>query len=112
MIFAERLLGGAKFVWADIDEYRVMEREERITNLRAISILIVVLGHSIIIYSDSWNLYHTIYNVPILNKQIFIRTASYKENQEIAYPVSFCFLFLAIANQNYNKILVIRRQGY
>ena len=67
MIFAERLLGGAKFVWADIDEYRVMEREERITNLRAISILIVVLGHSIIIYSDSWNLYHTIYNVPILN---------------------------------------------
>ena len=45
----------------------MMKREEHITNLRAITILLVVLGHSIIIYSDSWNLYHTIYNVPILN---------------------------------------------
>lgn len=36
-----------------------MEREYSIDNLRAIAILLVVLGHSIIIYDLSWGLIHT-----------------------------------------------------
>lgn len=36
-----------------------MEREYSIDNLRAIAILLVVLGHSIIIYDPSWGLIHT-----------------------------------------------------
>lgn len=33
-----------------------MEREYKIDNLRAIAILLVVLGHSIIIYDPNWGL--------------------------------------------------------
>lgn len=36
-----------------------MKKREDIITLRAIAILLVVFGHSIIIYSDSWNLYST-----------------------------------------------------
>lgn len=35
------------------------KKREDIITLRAIAILLVVFGHSIIIYSDSWNLYST-----------------------------------------------------
>lgn len=34
--------------------------EYRINNIRALAILIVVFGHSIILYSSSWNLYETL----------------------------------------------------
>ena len=34
-------------------------KNNRIVNLRAVAIIMVVLGHSIIIYSSSWNLYTT-----------------------------------------------------
>lgn len=43
------------------------KREGSITNLRAIAILMVVFGHSIILYSNNWNLYNTSWNVPFLN---------------------------------------------
>lgn len=33
--------------------------ENRLVNLRALAIILVVLGHSIILYSSSWNLYET-----------------------------------------------------
>ena len=35
------------------------KRDERIDNLRALAILFVVFGHSIILYSSSWDLYET-----------------------------------------------------
>lgn len=45
-----------------------MRREnEKINNIRAIAILMVVFGHSIIIYSNNWNLYTTSQEAPILN---------------------------------------------
>lgn len=47
-----------------------MERKTRLTkigNIRALAIILVVLGHSIILYSYDWNLYETIWKVPFLN---------------------------------------------
>ena len=51
-----------------------MERKTRLTkigNIRALAIILVVLGHSIILYSYDWNLYETIWKVPFLNEKIF-----------------------------------------
>lgn len=42
-------------------------RNYQIDNLRAIAIIIVVLGHSIILYSSQWNLYSTNVSAPILD---------------------------------------------
>ena len=39
----------------------------KIVNLRALAIIIVVIGHSIILYSHKWGLYSTIYNVRFLD---------------------------------------------
>lgn len=39
----------------------------KINNIRAFAILIVIIGHSIILYSNSWNLYSTNYQVPIMD---------------------------------------------
>lgn len=33
--------------------------EDRLVNIRALAIVLVVLGHSIILYSTSWGLYGT-----------------------------------------------------
>ena len=38
----------------------------KIVNLRAIAIILVVLGHSIIIYKSGWNYYHTEVNCSII----------------------------------------------
>ena len=40
---------------------------EQITNIRVLAILIVVFGHSIILYSSAWNLYSTINKVQVLD---------------------------------------------
>lgn len=39
----------------------------RLTNIRAMAIFMVVLGHSIILYSSAWNLYETSVSVPFLD---------------------------------------------
>ena len=48
------------------------QRSTRIENLRAIAILTVVFGHSIILYSNSWNLYLSASQAPLFDfiKQI------------------------------------------
>lgn len=40
----------------------------QIVNIRAAAILLVVLGHSIILYSSGWNLYATVNEVPLLDR--------------------------------------------
>lgn len=40
---------------------------EQIGNIRALAIFLVVLGHSIILYSSSWSLYLTKVSVPVLD---------------------------------------------
>ena len=42
-------------------------KNQRIVNLRALAILIVVLGHSIILYSSEWNLYTTTVTCTLLD---------------------------------------------
>lgn len=47
-----------------------MEKKARLTqlgNIRALAIFMVVLGHSIILYSSSWDLYETSVSVPFLD---------------------------------------------
>lgn len=47
-----------------------MEQKKRLTqigNIRALAILLVVFGHSIILYSQAWDLYETDWQVPFLN---------------------------------------------
>lgn len=41
--------------------------KKNIINLRFIAIFLVVLGHSIILYSNDWSIYQTTYNMPILD---------------------------------------------
>lgn len=46
-----------------------MRQQKRLTqvgNIRALAILLVVLGHSIILYSSGWNLYETTRQAPFL----------------------------------------------
>ena len=43
------------------------KRNHRLDNIRAVAIIMIVLGHSIIIYSSSWNLYQTTVSVPVLD---------------------------------------------
>ena len=38
-----------------------------ISNIRALAIIVVVFGHSIILYSSNWNIYTTKYTVPALD---------------------------------------------
>lgn len=47
-----------------------MEKNKRlsqISNIRALAIILVVLGHSIILYSTGWDLYGTKWSVPLLD---------------------------------------------
>lgn len=46
---------------------RISKRDFSIDNLRAIAILIVVFGHSIILYSSQWSLYTTSIECPLLD---------------------------------------------
>lgn len=43
------------------------KRSSRISNIRALAIFLVVLTHSIILYSSEWNLYETTVSVPFLD---------------------------------------------
>ena len=42
------------------------KRLSRLGNIRALAIMLVVLGHSIILYSPGWGLYETTVSVPLL----------------------------------------------
>mgnify|MGYP003293549393 CR=1 FL=1 len=44
-----------------------MKRNDLIDNLRALAILVVVFGHSIILYQYRWGIYTSVNDVPILN---------------------------------------------
>ena len=44
------------------------KRTPQLGNIRALCIFLLVLGHSIILYSSAWNLYTTEVSVPFLNQ--------------------------------------------
>lgn len=43
-------------------------KNNKIANIRALAIIIVVLGHSIILYSTGWGFYQSDYSIPFLDK--------------------------------------------
>lgn len=43
------------------------KRLSQLGNIRALAIFLVVLGHSIILYSSGWDLYETTWSVPVLD---------------------------------------------
>lgn len=46
--------------------------KKNIINLRFISIILVVLGHSIILYSNDWSIYETTYKIAFLDYSKYI----------------------------------------
>lgn len=42
-------------------------KNTKIVNIRALAIILVVLGHSIILYSESWGYFQSVYDVPFLD---------------------------------------------
>lgn len=42
----------------------MVKKREDTENLRAVAIILVVLGHSVILYSDKWALYPTTVSAP------------------------------------------------
>lgn len=63
----KRFCGGKAAKVYAIQE-KTMSRNYKIANLRALAIIVVVLGHSIILYSDGWNLMPTSVHCEVLNK--------------------------------------------
>lgn len=83
-------------------------KNQKIVNIRAMAIFIVVLGHSIILYSDSWSLFETIHKVPVLNlvKDLI---------NIIQMPLFFSlsgFLFFYSAQKKYNIVDFIKSKFF
>ena len=77
-------------------------RNYKIDILRVIAIILVVFGHSIILYSKDWGLYHSIYEVPVLDylkriinvvqMPLFFMLSGYLLNKEVKNKITL-FLF-------------------
>lgn len=82
-----------------------MEREYSIDNLRAIAILLVVLGHSIIIYDPSWGLIHS--NVECL-PFLYVKKVVNLLQMPLFFSISgFCFCLSK--NKNFNRKLLANK---
>ena len=67
------------------------KRREDIVNIRAVAILLVMLGHSIILYSSTWNLYETTVQAPLLDH---IKSIVNMIQMPLFFSVSgFCLVF-------------------
>ena len=67
------------------------KRREDIVNIRAIAIMLVALGHSIILYSSAWNLYETTVNAPVLDH---LKNVINMVQMPLFFSVSgFCLVF-------------------
>lgn len=77
-----------------------MSKREDIINIRAIAILLVVFGHSIIIYSEDWNVYSTTVDAPFFAycKQIINMV-----QMPLFFSISgFCLLFTMNAGRQFH----------
>lgn len=79
----------------------------QISNVRAIAIILVVLGHSIIIYSTNWGLYSSINKVPIL--ELLKRIVDI-----VQMPIFFSisgYLFFYTHRKNNTIVSLIKNKG-
>ena len=75
----------------------------RIDNIRAITILLVVFGHSIIIYSHSWNLYSSANSVPILD---YIKSFIDLVQMPLFFAVAG-YLFVSTLSRKSKQVIVV-----
>lgn len=82
---------------------KIKEKDYSIDNLRALAILIVVLGHSIILYSHNWNLYNTSNNVEFLDAlKLLINLIQ----MPLFFSISGYLYFYSHKHTNFVKLLV------
>ena len=81
---------------------------EQITNIRALAILIVVFGHSIILYSSAWNLYSTINKVPVLD---YVKDIINLIQMPLFFSISG-YLFMYSHNKHRGIIYLIKDKAY
>ncbi|MFC5221399.1 acyltransferase family protein [Bifidobacterium leontopitheci] len=67
------------------------KKREDIVNIRALAIMLVAFGHSIIIYSSGWNLYSTTVQAPLLDH---VKNVINMLQMPLFFSVSgFCLVF-------------------
>lgn len=77
---------------------------EQITNIRVLAILIVVFGHSIILYSSAWNLYSTINKVQVLD---YIKDIINLIQMPLFFSISgYLFMYSSIAIINIEGLYI------
>lgn len=81
---------------------------EQITNIRALAILIVVFGHSIILYSSSWDLYTTVNAVPVLD---YIKEFINLVQMPLFFSISG-YLFMYSHNKHRGLVYLIKDKAY
>jgi len=90
---------------------RKSKRDEKIDNVRALAILLVVFGHSIILYQTSWTLFETSVRVPFLDTikrvidliqmPLFISASGY-----LAYYSRSRYSFGELINKKIRRLIV------
>lgn len=83
------------------------KRLARLCNIRSFAILVVVLGHSIILYSSDWNLYPTSVSVPLLGKLKWIIDV-------IQMPLFFSlsgYLFVFTHQKKYGLLRLVKNKA-
>ncbi len=69
-----------------------MAKDKKVVFIRAIAILIVAFGHSIILYDPSWGIYHSVFDVPFL---IAVKSVINMIQMPLFFSISgYCFYFL------------------
>ena len=80
-------------------------KNQRIINLKALAIILVVFGHSIIIYSGGWNLYATTRNAPILD---YMKSAINFIQMPLFISISGFLFFYSHTRRNFFELIKIK----
>ena len=82
----------------------------KLVNIRTLAIIIVVLGHSIILYSSSWNVYTTKYNILFLD---ILKDIINIVQMPIFFSLSgFLFFNYMTKKDNHNYINFIKKKAF
>ena len=76
-----------------------MKKESKLINLRAFLILSVVMGHSIILYSGSWEVYESLYEVKIF--EILKKIIGFYQMPIFFSLSGYLFYYTCLKNKNF-----------
>lgn len=86
-----------------------MKKREDIVTIRAIAIMLVVFGHSIILYSSAWNLYETSVQAPVLDH---LKNVINVLQMPLFFSVSgFCLVFTLLRGGTQPVLTPVRSCG-